>query len=168
MIDYTLLSHLPTADMIRLGSMPQAEAVLRLQHASRMCLDGAKSLLQHDPTQSETAIKLIQDGTALYDLALQRMKVIPEAQRPTVSITAHERVESPTPWDIHHAEEIEQGALSAENWLKAPARNPLWWQLVQTRYPYPAGERRDAFEAGFLRRLQHRLLTVKYQVVSKT
>lgn len=158
MIDYSLLSNLPTADMIRLGSMSQADAVLRLQCAAKMCLDGAKSLLLHDPTQTDIAAKLVQDGNELYDLALQRLKRVPEAQRPTVSMTAHEHVESPTPWDSHYAEEIEQGARSVEHWLNAAARNPLWWQLVLTRHPHPVGERRDAFEAGFLRRLQGRLL----------
>jgi hypothetical protein len=168
MIDYSLLSSLPTADMIHLGSLTQNEAVHRLQHAAQLCLGGAKNLLDHDPTQAQLASKLIQDGLTLYDLALLRLKTIPEAQRPTISVTAREHIDSPTPWDVHHAEEIEQGAASAEEWLKASSRVPLWWQLVQTRYPYPLGEQRDAFEAGFLRRLQHRLLVAKYQAVVRT
>ncbi len=48
-------------------------------------------------------------------------------------------------------------------WLDRRVTHPLWLQLTQARQGYPEGGRRDAFEAGFLRHLQQRLIKAHYQ-----
>ncbi|WPN26751.1 LasR-specific antiactivator QslA [Pseudomonas marginalis] len=52
---------------------------------------------------------------------------------------------------------IERGVQCAQAWLDAPGDVPLWWELAQTRKTFPAGCCQDAFEAGFLLRIQQRL-----------
>lgn len=52
---------------------------------------------------------------------------------------------------------IERGVQCAQAWLDTPGKTPLWWALTQTRKTFPAGDCQDAFEAGFLLRIQQRL-----------
>ncbi|WP_421555566.1 LasR-specific antiactivator QslA [Pseudomonas kitaguniensis] len=62
-----------------------------------------------------------------------------------------------TPWGNEFAPMIERGVRCAQAWLDAPDEIPLWWELAQTRKTFPAGDCQDAFEAGFLLRIQQRL-----------
>ncbi|CRM38039.1 hypothetical protein [Pseudomonas sp. 37 R 15] len=52
---------------------------------------------------------------------------------------------------------IERGVQCAQAWLDTPGEIPLWWALAQTRKTFPVGDCQDAFEAGFLLRIQQRL-----------
>ncbi|UII74369.1 LasR-specific antiactivator QslA [Pseudomonas extremorientalis] len=52
---------------------------------------------------------------------------------------------------------IESGVRCAQVWLNTPDDVPLWWELAQARKTCPAGDSQDAFEAGFLLRIQQRL-----------
>ena len=62
-----------------------------------------------------------------------------------------------TPWGSEFAPMIERGVQCAQAWLDTPGEIPLWWELVQTRKTFPVGDCQDAFEAGFLLRIQQRL-----------
>ena len=55
---------------------------------------------------------------------------------------------------------IERGVQCAQAWLEATTDIPLWWELAQTRKTFPVGDCQDAFEAGFLLRIQQRLRSV--------
>jgi hypothetical protein len=52
---------------------------------------------------------------------------------------------------------IERGVQCAQAWLESADEIPLWWALAQTRKTFPVGDCQDAFEAGFLLRIQQRL-----------
>ncbi|MPQ67975.1 MULTISPECIES: LasR-specific antiactivator QslA [unclassified Pseudomonas] len=166
MIDRSLLSRLPTPTLIKLASLTPSEAVDHLRHAARLCLDGARTLAFQDDQQQELADKLIKDAIALYDMALLRQRHLPApTTSDTLSLNACDNAlsESPTPWDERFAQEIASGTRCAGLWLDRRATQPLWWQLTQARRGYPEGERRDAFEAGFLRHLQQRLIAMQYR-----
>lgn len=62
-----------------------------------------------------------------------------------------------TPWGNEFASMIERGVQCAQAWLDTPGEIPLWWALAQTRKTFAVGDRQDAFEAGFLLRIQQRL-----------
>lgn len=62
-----------------------------------------------------------------------------------------------TPWGSEFAPMIERGVQCAQAWLNSPGDVPLWWELAQARKTCPAGDSQDAFEAGFLLRIQQRL-----------
>ena len=62
-----------------------------------------------------------------------------------------------TPWGSEFLPMIELGVQCAQAWLEATTDIPLWWELVQTRKTFPVGDCQDAFEAGFLLRIQQRL-----------
>jgi hypothetical protein len=62
-----------------------------------------------------------------------------------------------TPWGSEFAPMIKRGVQCAQAWLNTPGDVPLWWELAQARKTCPAGESQDAFEAGFLLRVQQRL-----------
>ena len=49
----------------------------------------------------------------------------------------------------------------AQAWLDSIDEIPLWWALAQARKTFPIGDCQDAFEAGFLLRVQQRLQSVK-------
>jgi hypothetical protein len=51
---------------------------------------------------------------------------------------------------------IEDGVRCAQTWLDGSSL-PLWWALVQSRKRHRLGDPQDAFEAGFLLRLQQTL-----------
>ncbi len=65
-----------------------------------------------------------------------------------------------TPWKNEFASMIERGVQCAHAWLDTPGEIPLWWELAQTRKTFPIGDCQDAFEAGFLLRIQQRLSSV--------
>lgn len=65
-----------------------------------------------------------------------------------------------TPWGSEFASMIEQGVQSAQAWLDTSGEIPLWWALAQARKIFTAGDCQDAFEAGFLLRIQQRLRRV--------
>ncbi|MPQ69655.1 MULTISPECIES: LasR-specific antiactivator QslA [unclassified Pseudomonas] len=166
MIDRTLLSRLPTPTLIKLASLSPTEAVDHLRHAARLCLDGARTLAFQDDQQQKLADKLIKDAIVLYDMAILRQRDPPSpASTTTISLNAcaNASSQSPTPWDEQFAQEIASGGRCAGLWLDRRATQPLWWQLTQARRGYPEGDRRDAFEAGFLRHLQQRLITAQYR-----
>ncbi|NVZ25546.1 hypothetical protein HX881_08330 [Pseudomonas gingeri] len=171
MVDRSLLSRLPISTLIRLTSLSHDEAADRLRHAARLCLDGARTLAFKDQQQKDLADKLIEDALALYDLALRRRHPPPLSEsHAVVSINASTDPPSapPTPWDDQFAQEIASGARCAERWLERQNTQPLWWQLTQARISHPEGVRRNAFEAGFLRRLQHHLIAAQHQNVRRS
>lgn len=136
MIDRSLLSRLPIPALIKLAALSHDEAVDRLRHAARLCLDGARSLAFEDQQQKDLADKLIEDALALYDLALQRRHPPPLSDSPAmVRINASTDAPSapPTPWDDQFAQEIASGTRCAERWLERQNTQPLWWQLTQAR-----------------------------------
>ena len=171
MIDRSLLSRLPIPALIKLATLSHDEAVDRLRHAARLCLDGARSLAFEDQQQKDLADKLIEDALALYDLALQRRHPPPLSDSPAM-VRVNASSDSPsvplTPWDDQFAQEIASGTRCAERWLERQNTQPLWWQLTQARINHPEGDRRNAFEAGFLRRLQHHLIASQRQHVRRS
>ncbi|WP_338495814.1 LasR-specific antiactivator QslA [Pseudomonas sp. WP18] len=62
-----------------------------------------------------------------------------------------------TPWGSEFAPMIKRGVQCAESWLETVDEVPLWWELAQARKTFPLGDCQDAFEAGFLLRIQQRL-----------
>mgnify|MGYP003530447621 FL=1 len=67
-----------------------------------------------------------------------------------------------TPWGSEFASMIEQGVHCAHAWLESSSETPLWWALAQARKTFPVGDDQDAFEAGFLLRIQQRLRGVAH------
>lgn len=67
-----------------------------------------------------------------------------------------------TPWGSEFASMIEQGVQAAQAWLDSSGETPLWWALAQVRKTLPVGDGQDAFEAGFLLRIQQRLRGVAH------
>ncbi|NWB09106.1 hypothetical protein HX862_14430 [Pseudomonas sp. D5002] len=61
-----------------------------------------------------------------------------------------------TPWGNEFAPMIDRVQYT-QAWLDTPGETPLWWALAQTRKTFPVGDCQDAFEAGFLLRIQQRL-----------
>jgi len=66
-----------------------------------------------------------------------------------------------TPWGREFAPMIERGVQCAQAWLDTTDEIPLWWELTQARKTFPQGDCQDAFEAGFLLRIQQRLRGVR-------
>ncbi|WP_397458509.1 LasR-specific antiactivator QslA [Pseudomonas asplenii] len=170
MTERSLLSRLPTPTLIKLTSLSASEAVDHLRHAARLCLDGARTLDFENEQQQELANKLIKDAVALYDMAFLRQHYRhSQASSESVHLNASDN-DPPlplTPWDEQFALEIASGTRCAGQWLDRRSTQPLWWQLTQARQAYPEGGRRDAFEAGFLRHLQQRLIKAHYKPPDK-
>ncbi|NWE71137.1 hypothetical protein HX857_20770 [Pseudomonas gingeri] len=166
MIDRLLLSRFPTPPPIQLASLSPTEAVDHLRHAAHLCLDGARTLAFQNDQQQELGNKLILDAIAFYDTALLRQR-----HPPSLASTAAIRFNacadplpgSPTPWEKQFAHEIASGARCAGRWVERQTTQPLWWELIKARRDYPEGDRREAFEAGFLRYLQQRLIAAQYR-----
>ncbi|WP_273819296.1 LasR-specific antiactivator QslA [Pseudomonas asplenii] len=156
MIDRSLLSRLPPSDLIRLASLNPLEAAAHFRVAARFCLDGARCVAFRDSEQERLAHRLIADGIALYTLALQRLESPqPRALHiPATRRAANDTHEPPTPWDSHYARQLAEGAREAERWLQQADGSPLWAELARRRRLYLTQTGRDAFEAGFLRRIQ--------------
>ncbi|MCU1737340.1 MULTISPECIES: LasR-specific antiactivator QslA [unclassified Pseudomonas] len=166
MIDRSLLSRLPTPALIKFAFLDTGEAVDHLRRAAHLCLDGARTLAFQDEQQKELGNKLIMDAIAFYDMALLRQR-----HPPSLASIATTRFNactdplpgSPTPWEKQFAQEIASGARCAGRWVERQTTQPLWWELIKARRDYPEGDRREAFEAGFLRHLQQRLIAVQYR-----
>ncbi|SDS85561.1 hypothetical protein SAMN05216598_3014 [Pseudomonas asplenii] len=156
MIDRSLLSRLPPSDLIRLAALHPLEAAAHFRVAARFCLDGARCVAFRNLEQERLAHRLIADGIALYTLAFQRLESpqpraihIPATRRP-----ANDTPEQPTPWDNHYARQLADGAREAERWLHGADTSPLWAELARRRRLYRTEPCREAFETGFLRRIQ--------------
>ncbi|KOG03158.1 Uncharacterized protein ABJ98_1118 [Pseudomonas syringae pv. aceris] len=55
---------------------------------------------------------------------------------------------------------IQDGVRCAETWLDGSPL-PLWWALAQNRKRHRLGDSQDAFEAGFLLRLQQTITMLR-------
>ncbi|NWB28543.1 LasR-specific antiactivator QslA [Pseudomonas gingeri] len=156
MIDRSLLSRLPPPDLIRLASLHPSEAAAHFRVAARFCLDGARCVAFRDQEQERLAHRLIADAIALYTLAFQRFDSPPPRPItiPATRRAANDANEGPTPWDTHFARELADGAREAERWLNGHGTSPLWTELARRRRLYLKEQGREAFEAGFLRRIQ--------------
>ncbi|QQD30263.1 hypothetical protein ICJ33_24400 [Pseudomonas simiae] len=62
-----------------------------------------------------------------------------------------------TPWGDKYAPVIKDGVRCAETWLEGSSL-PLWWALSHNRKCHRPGDYQEAFEAGFLLRLQQTLI----------
>ena len=62
---------------------------------------------------------------------------------------------------------IEDGVRCAETWLVGSSL-PLWWVLAQNRKRHRSGDPREAFEAGFLLRLQQMLIMRRKAATSQS
>lgn len=62
---------------------------------------------------------------------------------------------------------IEGGVRCAETWLDGSSL-PLWWALAQNRKRHRPGDSQEAFEAGFLLRLQQTLITRREAAISQS
>ncbi|MEE4156639.1 LasR-specific antiactivator QslA [Pseudomonas viridiflava] len=62
---------------------------------------------------------------------------------------------------------IKEGVRSAETWLEGSSL-PLWWALSQNRKRHRPGDPQEAFEAGFLLRLQQTLVMRREAVTSQS
>ncbi|MGY2223930.1 LasR-specific antiactivator QslA [Pseudomonas gingeri] len=166
MIDCPLLSRLATPALIKFAILDTSEAVGHLRRAAHLCLDGARTLAFQNDQQQELGNKLILDAIAFYDTALLRQR-----HPPSLASTAATRFNAcadplpgiPTPWEKQFAQEIASGARCAGRWIERQTTQPLWWELIKARRDYPEGDRREAFEAGFLRYLQQRLIAAQYR-----
>jgi len=65
-----------------------------------------------------------------------------------------------TPWDKDFADVIQEGVGCAESWLGGSSL-PLWWALAHNRKHHVAGDSQEAFETGFVSRLQQALLVLR-------
>ena len=71
-----------------------------------------------------------------------------------------------TPWGDEFAPAIKDGVRCAESWLDGSSL-PLWWALAQNRKRHRPGDFQEAFEAGFLLRLQQALLNLREVAASR-
>ena len=62
---------------------------------------------------------------------------------------------------------IEDGVRCAETWLDGSSL-PLWWALAQNRKRHRPGDPQEAFEAGFLLRLQQALVMGREAATSQS
>ncbi|WP_330212058.1 LasR-specific antiactivator QslA [Pseudomonas sp. Z18(2022)] len=115
----------------------------------------------------------MDDAAVLYDKAFRNLTGIP-AQ--SVHQQIHEYVSVPsaegspaiqTPWGDEFAPVIKAGVRCAEAWLEGSSL-PLWWALSQNRKRHRQGDPQEAFEAGFLLRLQQTLIMRREAVTSQS
>ncbi|CAH0267721.1 LasR-specific antiactivator QslA [Pseudomonas sp. Bi130] len=167
MIDHSLLSSLPKPKTIDTSSLSQEEAALTLRRSASFRLNGAQSLILHATGQEDLAVELLDDAAVLYDMALQRLLGRPPERarrkhKEYYSIPAADgRPGIQTPWGSDYAPMIEDGVRCAEEWLEDSSSLPLWWALSHHRKRHWAGDCQDSFEAGFLLRLQQRLVQLQ-------
>jgi len=163
MFDHSLLSSLPKPKTIDTSSLSQEEAAATLCRSAWLRLNGAQSLILHATEQQNLVVELLDDAAVLYDMAFQRLLGRPPERakrnyKEYYSIpAADDRPSMRTPWGSDFAPMIEEGVRCAEQWLEDSSEIPLWWVLSHHRKRHWAGDCRDAFEAGFLLRLQQRL-----------
>jgi len=109
----------------------------------------------------------------LFDKAFRCLSGIP-AQRVHQQVGEYVSVPSAegcpglrTPWGNEFRPMIEDGVRCAETWLDGSSL-PLWWALAQNRKHHRPGDPQEAFEAGFLLRLQQTLIMRREAVTSQS
>lgn len=172
MSDLSLLIGLPKPNAIDTASLSPEDAAVKLRQAATLRLNGAQSILLHFPQDGELAVELLDDAAVLYDKAFRYLTGIP-AQRVHQQLGQYVSVPSAegspaiqTPWGDEFAPAIKDGVRCAEAWLDGSSL-PLWWALAQNRKHHRPGDCQEAFEAGFLLRLQQTLLNLRAAAVSQ-
>ncbi|EGH72842.1 LasR-specific antiactivator QslA [Pseudomonas syringae] len=166
MFDLSLLVGLPKPNAIETSNLNPEDAAAKLRQAACLRLNGAQSILLHCPKDIELAVELLDDAAMLYDMTFQSLTGF----RP---LRVHKRFEEGfsvpsaegcpgirTPWGNEFALVIQDGVRCAETWLDGSPL-PLWWALAQNRKRHRLGDSQDAFEAGFLLRLQQTITMLR-------
>ena len=173
MFDLSLLISLPKPNTIDTASLTTEDAAIKLRQAATLRLNGAQSILLHFPQDVELAVELLDDAAVLFDKAFRCLTGIP-AQRVHQQIDEYFSVPSAegcpgirTPWGNEFGPMIEDGVRCAETWLEGSSL-PLWWTLAQNRKRHRPGDPQEAFEAGFLLRLQQTLIMRRDAVTSQS
>ncbi|CAH0221945.1 hypothetical protein SRABI123_02417 [Pseudomonas sp. Bi123] len=173
MFDLSLLIGLPKPNSIDTASLTPEDAAIKLRQAATLRLNGAQSILLHFPQDVELAVELLDDAAVLYDRAFRNLTGIP-AQSVHQQIYEYVSVPSAegspairTPWGDKYAPVIKDGVRCAETWLEGSSL-PLWWALSQNRKRHRPGDYQEAFEAGFLLRLQQTLIIRREAVTSQS
>lgn len=124
------------------------------------------------PQDVELAVELLDDAAVLFDKAFLYLTGIP-AQRVHQQLGEYVSVPSAegspaiqTPWGDEFAPAIKDGVRCAETWLEGSSL-PLWWALAQNRKRHRPGDFQEAFEAGFLLRLQQTLINLREAAASR-
>ena len=173
MFDLSLLISLPKPSTIDTASLTPEDAAIKLRQAATLRLNGAQSILLHFPQDVELAVELLDDAAVLFDKAFRYLTGIP-AQRVHQQIGEYFSVPSVegcpgirTPWGNEFGPMIEDGVRCAETWLDGSSL-PLWWALAQSRKRHRPGDSQEAFEAGFLLRLQQTLIMRREAATSQS
>jgi len=166
MFDLSLLIGLPKPNSIDTSSLTPEDAAIKLRQAAILRLNGAQSVLLHFPQDVELAVELLDDAAVLFDKAFRCLSGIP-AQRVHQQVGEYVSVPSAegcpglrTPWGNEFRPMIEDGVRCATAWLDGSSI-PLWWALAQNRKHHRPGDPQEAFEAGFLLRLQQTLIMLR-------
>ena len=173
MFDLSLLISLPKPSTIDTASLTPEDAAIKLRQAATLRLNGAQSILLHFPQDVELAVELLDDAAVLFDKAFRYLTGMP-AQRVHQQIGEYISVPSAdgcpgirTPWGNEFGPMIEDGVRCAETWLDGSSL-PLWWALAQNRKRHRLGDPQEAFEAGFLLRLQQALVMGREAATSQS
>ena len=143
MFDLSLLIGLPKPNSIDTSSLTPEDAAIKLRQAAILRLNGAQSVLLHFPQDVELAVEYVSVPSAEGCPGLR------------------------TPWGNEFRPMIEDGVRCAETWLDGSSL-PLWWALAQNRKHHRPGDPQEAFEAGFLLRLQQTLIMRREAVTSQS
>lgn len=115
------------------------------------------------PQDIELAVELLDDAAVLIDKAFRYLTETP-AQRVHQQIGEYFSIPSAegypgirTPWANEFGPMIEDGVRCAEIWLEGSSL-PLSWSLAQNRKRHRPRDPQEAFEEGFLLRLQQTLI----------
>jgi len=172
MFELSLLIGLPKPNTIDTASLTPEDAAIKLRQAATLRLNGAQSILLHFPQDVELAVELLDDAAVLFDKAFRCLTGLP-AQRVQQQIGEYFSVPSAegcsaiqTPWGDEFAPAIKDGVRCAETWLEGSSL-PLWWALAQNRKRHRLGDYQEAFEAGFLLRLQQTLINLRKAAASR-
>ncbi len=163
MLDHSLLSQLPKPKAIDTSSLSLEEAAVTLRRSACLRLNGAQSLVLHATDEQDLVVELLDDAAVLYDMAFQRLLGNPperakQKHKEYCSIPAADGQPGiRTPWGTDYALMIDDGVKCATDWLGDASSLPLWWVLSHHRRRHWAGDCRNAFESGFLLRVQQRL-----------
>ncbi len=173
MFDLSLLIDLPKPNTIDTESLSPEDAAVKLRQAAILRLNGAQSILLHYPQDVELAVELLDDAAVLFDMAFRCLSGIP-AQRAHQQVGEYYSVPSAdgypgirTPWSSEFGPMIDDGVRCAMTWLDGSSL-PLWWALMQNRKRHRPGDHQEAFEAGFLLRLQQTLMMVRETAPSQS
>ncbi|UUT13513.1 LasR-specific antiactivator QslA [Pseudomonas zeae] len=163
MFELSLLIGLPKPNSIDPASLTTEDATIKLRQAATLRLNRAQSILPHFPQDVELAVVLLDDAAELFDKAFRYLSGIP-AQRVHQQIGEYVSVPSAegcagirTLWNDEFRPMIEEGVRCGETWLDGSSL-PLWWVLAQNGKHHHPGDPQEAFEAGFLLRLQQTLI----------